>query len=350
MRTKSITEIDRLTALTNKKLDMIKNLENGLWRDHTQPTGFVKLQDMSINRIHCMMNKSRKIIRYETDAKLRSLEEQIFNLIMGEEHRRSISTQQINIKDNNTMKIAQLTNDVLEYIPSEYKMRQEIEIAGNDGKLKKVKITSITTEVQDSGIMYISYRYKIVGSKNPDNSLLYSETYMMDAQRKARDIKDKEQKKIASQNVKRHFDFSNKKKKETNKEKSIDQKYEEGKTYGPYTIVKAMQAFSKYKKNGILMDSKSLVGYKYVVSMNGEEIKDEYSQTELTARISKYNSQKAAEEAQNKQINLQFDEPCQTNDAVVVNETEININTEGLTPEELSIIKKLVAKQLLVKQ
>lgn len=209
-RNSTLVDLNAFTALKHQKLDMIKYLEQGLWRDYTEPTGFAKLEDMHPYRLRHMMNRSAKFIRYEKNQELRDLEERIFNLIMAEEHTRSILAKKTINKTNKKSTNMNNTKSTTSVDNPMYNMGQNLDIIDDNNKYKEVKISRVVIELNDNGNKTFKYRYKPRGHKVKNHSPEYTEAYLKEAVARV----EKRDAKAKITNANPHFDFSDKSKTE----------------------------------------------------------------------------------------------------------------------------------------
>jgi hypothetical protein len=96
MKNYTMLSLDRIESIKNKKLYIIKNLEEGIWRDGKARS---KLYVISNDHLNNLISYSRARADMETYSELKVLEEKIYNLLVNEQTKRV--TDKINNKNMN---------------------------------------------------------------------------------------------------------------------------------------------------------------------------------------------------------------------------------------------------------
>jgi hypothetical protein len=113
MKNYTMLSLDRIESIKNKKLYIIKNLEEGIWRDGKARS---KLYVISNDHLNNLISHSRARADMEMYPELKVLEEEIYNLLVNEQTKRITDRKntlnQINNNNNNMNEVTEVQTEL----------------------------------------------------------------------------------------------------------------------------------------------------------------------------------------------------------------------------------------------
>ena len=184
-------ELNLNKAKTEKKLDIIKYLKNGLWRRHPYDPDrpFYNIENMGAEFCHRLTLKSINHLRFEIDPEFIDMEMEIFNILVAFAIKKK--TKQLEDIRNGVWKsFDKNKNTYINWSIKEIDGKNHLPNIINDTKHKIEKIARIASNVPE----ILDYKKKIQAIEEEIHHLLHKEAarrHNLEPQNKTKQIQDK---------------------------------------------------------------------------------------------------------------------------------------------------------------